>query len=113
MKPKPKFLDEDLLELSPRARGRAIQRRLGLLLLEAADADDPSSKTQIAAAQVLMEVEEAASAAGRSPQTIRNWSRTHRIGFYDRRSRRFLVDRDKLKFYMLARFGRLPAGLRD
>ena len=114
MKPKLKFLDEDFLTMPPRERGRAIQRRLGLLLLEAADADDPSLKVREAsAARVLMTAEEAASAAGYSRQTIRNWSRQERIGFYDRRSRCFLVDREKLKAYMLARFGWLPAGLHD
>ena len=59
----------------------------------------------------LITVQRAAEQAGIGEETIRNWCRDHGIGYFDHRSRRYLVDPAKLSALLLARRGRSPYGL--
>ena len=59
-----------------------------------------------------LSVEEAAALTAKSPQCIRGWCRSHRIGSLINGAWR--IDRQHLRRYLVARFGedRLPASLR-
>jgi hypothetical protein len=57
-------------------------------------------------------VDEASAMSGFTPQCIRGWCRSHRIGVLDRNE--WQVDRRQLRAHIVARFGlaRLPPELR-
>jgi hypothetical protein len=58
-------------------------------------------------------VDEASALTGFTPQCVRGWCRSHRIGVLDRNE--WHVDRRQLRAHIVARFGlsRLPPELRD
>ena len=47
----------------------------------------------------------------RTPQTVRDWCEQHAIGKLDKKSRRYIVSKRKLRAFLIARFGQVPNGL--
>jgi hypothetical protein len=99
-------LPAELPDYSPEERVRyaAALRRLAAWLTEQANEID---------GDVLLTVQEAALAAGRSEEAVRVWAR-HGLGEFDPVAHRYLIRRSRLVAHVLAtQGGVLPAGLRS
>ena len=59
----------------------------------------------------MLSVNEVAALIGRSPQAVRAMCRVRSLGTRDEQGRH-LIEKGKLRDYIFARFGSLPAGLR-
>ncbi len=47
----------------------------------------------------------------KTPETIRNWCEQHAIGKLDKKSRRYIISRRKLRAFLISRHGSAPAEL--
>ena len=63
-----------------------VLTRLLLTLLELAGSDDR-----------WMTAQEAAQLVNVDPETIKNWAKSHHIGFFDRGARRYWINKKKLR----------------
>jgi hypothetical protein len=84
-------LDDVLVEI--RALRRLVEQRLS------SHSDDDDQMTVTAAATICR----------RTPQTIRNWVEIHHVGEFDPAARRYRVSRQKLRSFLVNKFGEAPA----